>query len=57
MKQVSELKSGDKITLHDGSIVKINSISKGWWPNSKFLNFSNGQWACMKDTAQVEISN
>lgn len=52
---VKDIEIGSRIELESGEVVKINSITKGWLHNSRFLNYSNGGWSCLLNSDRVVL--
>lgn len=52
---VENIQKGYKVKLESGEKVKVMGISKGWFNNSSFLNFSNGEWSCLSNKEKVTV--
>lgn len=56
-KPVTELRKGDKVEVGDNEMRTVARIGeKGWWPNSFFVYFQEGDWACVKDKVSVWVT-
>lgn len=56
-KRVDELQPGDRVIVKQtNTAVRITNVSRGFWRNSKLIDWTGGGWACMNDSDLVEVA-
>ena len=54
MKKVIQLEKGQSVKIGD-CFEKIISISKGFWSDSRIIDFKSGKWCCLNNNELVII--
>lgn len=55
VKKISELEKGDKLEANNGDIVRVTSVSNGFFRNSKIVQLSNNDWFCEDNKSTIEV--
>ncbi len=56
-KKAVQLEQGDKVLTDNGTPVIIRDVGRGLYVNSVLVEFTNGEWACVANTAEVILNN